>query len=465
MPQFTVSLDTFGNVRVESGVVIDITNSTPVVHRFKNSNSFAIPSDSMGATRWSPKFCGGSGRNIYVNPTPGYPEIPFGFYSLSRDLVWTPENEGSLKLAMDPNTFQIAIADSDDNIIAESDGSAFNPYGKISCSSAIMNGVQGSYWYEIDLGEGTGTVELAYNAFVVPDQFIVTYNNVDVIDTGLVGVSDYYDGSPAPIPVNGPGAGTATFTKSNSYPRTAILKVIAPFSNTVWECTLGCPNGGTPPFRPTPIPPNTTKIPFEVTTTSFGEGLFGDPVTISAVYEGNKLKGSANPDTGINKTRRTTVEFTSDAVNLGGSVDYGTEWHEVEFQWWAAEYVASTIEFRTIEDGTAVMYDGIDVIAIRDVGSLIDCSGAYQSTEYGAQQYNEARSFSASVIMHRNSPMTDMIVFLALNLDDGTIISIDGPYLDYEVPAVSTTRVCIPIAMIHPDLTVDQLCEGSILWK
>ena len=51
MPQFTVNLDIFGNITVESGVVIDITGSYPVIHYLKNSNSFQGSSSSSGVTR------------------------------------------------------------------------------------------------------------------------------------------------------------------------------------------------------------------------------------------------------------------------------------------------------------------------------------------------------------------------------------------------------------------------------
>lgn len=466
MPQFTVSLDTFGNVRVESGVVIDITGYSPVIHRFKNSNSYAISPDLMGATRWDPKFCGGSGRNIYVEPTPSNSSVPSGFYSLAEDYKWYPENENQFLWTIDPSTLQIQFKDNDGNVIAESAGGAFDPYGKIACSSALVNGSQGSYYYEVDLGTATGTVTLNYDAYSVPDRFIVSYDGSDVIDTGIVGDSGTYtdiDGNSVYVTVAGPGAGTISFNKSNAYPRTAILKVIAPYMGTAWECNLGCPGGSSPPFGPISSS-DYIKVPFTAPTTSFGTTLFGGAVTINATYEGNKSKGFVDPTTlAIIKQRRTTVKFQSEASGIGISSDFATEWDEEKFQLWSN--LESNIVFRTLSDGSAEIYDGTDVIATRPIGLILDCSGGYTSTEYGAVTYNDNQSFLTNVVMNRNSPMQDMIVFMAINRYAGSITSIEGPFLDFLIPDTTTTKVYIPLAMVHPNSTIDQLSEGSIIWK
>jgi len=468
MPQFTVSLDTFGNISVESGVIIDITGSFPLIHRFKNSTSFAIQADTMGASRWGPKFCGGSGKNIFVNPATTNPDGLTGFFSPTADWSWGPRNQNAYNWSMDPDTFTISLKDQDNNVLAESAAGAFNPYGPLACSSGLYNGVQGSYYYEIDLGTDTGTVNLTYDAYSIPDRFIVTYDGVDVIDTGLVGVSgDQYelDGTLVSVTVVGPGAGTASFTKSNALPRTAILKVIAPYQGTEWECNLGCPGGGTPPFNPI-TSSDLIKIPFTAPSTALGTATWGSSLTLDAYYEGNKAKGIVNLDTlEILPARRTTVEFQSECSTIGNSSDYLTEWHESTFQSWATDASTSSIVFRTFIDGSADIYDGTDIIATKAIGSVLDSSGGYSSTEYGAVTYNDNVSFLTSVTMHRNSPMSDMVVYITLNIIGSAIDSIDGPFLDFEIPTFSTGKKHIPLAMVHPDLTIDQLSEGSIIWK
>lgn len=123
----------------------------------------------------------------------------------------------------------------------------------------------------ITLGSGTGTVSLQFQAFNVPDRFIVQWNGNYVIDTGyrgdpaynigganrstftssLTGKVDPITGLTYPNNTQWPGDGypivisfgngTATFPKGASSPTTANVFVYGPIVGTAWTFTLGCP--------------------------------------------------------------------------------------------------------------------------------------------------------------------------------------------------------------------------------
>jgi hypothetical protein len=444
MPQFTVSLDSFGNIRVESGVVIDISGYAPIVHYLKNADSFSGSADSNGASRWKPKFCGGSGRNIYIDKTPDNTNVPYGWYSLRGDVYWVGENQNPFSFVLN-ESYTLFMQDNDGNVIAQSSGPTFNPYGQIACSSGMYNGTQGNYYYEVDLGTATGVVTFTYDAYTIQDRFIVTYGGSTVIDTGLVS-----------------GSGSATFTKSSSSDRIATVKVIAPNEGTIWNCNLGCPGGGSPPYQPltsTEFP----RVPFSITANALGETIFGGPTTITGWYEGNKAKGQVDPTTLAKiQVRRTTIDFTSDATLIPSSSISGYKWNEKKFQLWTSN---DSPLFFSIIDGVFSVSDATDIIAVSTAGSLLDPSGSYQSTEYGAQTYNGNAPFSLAVTMNRNTPMQDMVVYMTINFTGASIDSVEGPFMEFIMPIADNNQKHIPLAMIHEDLTIDQLSEGSIIWN
>lgn len=101
---------------------------------------------------------------------------------------------------------------------------------------------------EITLGSGTGTVTLNYNAFSVPDKFVVVFDGVEVINTGYRGdageqaaldaaLATY--GAPSET-IAGPGSGSANFVKSTAT-TTATVYVYGPMAGTAWQFTLECP--------------------------------------------------------------------------------------------------------------------------------------------------------------------------------------------------------------------------------
>jgi hypothetical protein len=95
----------------------------------------------------------------------------------------------------------------------------------------------------IDLGQNTGEVVLNYNAFSIPDKFVVSWNGNTVIDTGFRG-SDTYNADLNALgypDVSGVAEGSASFTKTTSSPSTATLTVTAPLDGTFWIAELKCP--------------------------------------------------------------------------------------------------------------------------------------------------------------------------------------------------------------------------------
>ncbi len=126
----------------------------------------------------------------------------------------------------------------------------------------------------ITLGTDEGTVELEFDAYNIPDLFLVHWDGEIVIDTGyrggftyeyggadrsnftsaLNGKVDPISGDTFPVDtdydhiepdgypiVTSGGSGTATFEKNKQYPTNATVEVYAPQEHTAWKFTLGCP--------------------------------------------------------------------------------------------------------------------------------------------------------------------------------------------------------------------------------
>lgn len=129
----------------------------------------------------------------------------------------------------------------------------------------------------INLGQSVGNTLLTYDAYGVPDRFVVYYDNKVAIDTGYRGEASYYNigganrsafnasltGKQDPVTggtyplstsiagiqsdgypeVIAPGRGSITFNKNLANVTSADIKVYAPMSGTAWELTMGLPNG------------------------------------------------------------------------------------------------------------------------------------------------------------------------------------------------------------------------------
>jgi hypothetical protein len=114
----------------------------------------------------------------------------------------------------------------------------------VACNaSTSYSGGAGFASYTINLGSGTGTVTLTYQAYNVPDRWRVVWGGVEVINTGFRGSSANNAAlNAAGFPsVVGPGNGSTTFSKNASSPTNATVYVDAPLSGTEWVFTLSCP--------------------------------------------------------------------------------------------------------------------------------------------------------------------------------------------------------------------------------
>lgn len=156
----------------------------------------------------------------------------------------------------------------------------------------------------VTLGTGTGTISFSFDAYGVPDRFVVEWNSGVVIDTGYRGTSNYdfgganrgtfnasLTGLTDPITsttypdlvnfpddgyprVTSPGNGSTTFNKSLASPTNAVIDVYGPLSGTAWTFTMGCPptttttSTSTTTTTSTSTTTTTTTIPPTTTTTT-----------------------------------------------------------------------------------------------------------------------------------------------------------------------------------------------------
>lgn len=85
------------------------------------------------------------------------------------------------------------------------------------------SGNQGIFTSTYDLGKNCGTFDFTYDAFTIPDQFQILFENQILLDTGSIS-----NGTTIPI----------TYTGSTSM---VSVVVIANLTGTAWTYTIGCP--------------------------------------------------------------------------------------------------------------------------------------------------------------------------------------------------------------------------------
>jgi len=100
--------------------------------------------------------------------------------------------------------------------------------------------------YVFNLGV-TGTSTLTYEAYDVPDKWVIVQDGDILLDTGYRGSNDFQSflndalaerGLP-PETIQGIGQGTAQFTVNSLSP--VYVYVYAPISGTLFETTISCP--------------------------------------------------------------------------------------------------------------------------------------------------------------------------------------------------------------------------------
>lgn len=161
----------------------------------------------------------------------------------------------------DDYTWTVTATDADGNTVALADSATI---AGLACGAEqdYEGGQSFPTQITVLLGAGIGDVTLDYLTGTNPDRFVVTYDGVDVIDTGYVGDSSFQAALDADLagrglppstivqyttPTDGTGLDTdpgtmhAVFAKTTATPTTATLKIYGPLSGTQWQARLGCP--------------------------------------------------------------------------------------------------------------------------------------------------------------------------------------------------------------------------------
>ena len=93
----------------------------------------------------------------------------------------------------------------------------------------------------------TGTSTLTYQAYDIPDKWVIIQDGVVLLDTGYRGAASYQAaldtelalrGMP-PETIQGVGSGTANFSVGSTSP--LYVYVYAPLTNTSFQTTISCP--------------------------------------------------------------------------------------------------------------------------------------------------------------------------------------------------------------------------------
>ena len=438
MSAFSTTKSNIGDLSIEAGVVVDITAATTAVFDISPQTNTAVVSDpSTAATRAAPRFAGGSSRNFLIE-TFINSSIPSGWFKQNGLYNWSAEDgEFTVEVASDGS---LQWSDGTDVIMTAPAGSI--PIADwISCSTAATAGGSGNQEITVDLGSATGLVTLNFNAYTVPDKFFVDWDGSTVINTGFRGVSGTYDG--VPVTVAGPGAGTASFTKTTAAPSLCTLRIEAPFTGTQWDVNLGCPGGGSPPY----VTPPTGRSTFSATSTAYGDTLNGGtPFTLDVIYEGG--------------ASYTFIELVSDPLTdyLAGNLVQNTPTR------WTDYYFNVTIN----SAGDAEISDPTDVVAIRPtvVGEelYLDPTGSYEATAYGRNTYNLGVEFFASISMVITPPL-ELYTYLKVSVTAGSITGVKGPYSSPTLPANTSGVKILPISYSDGLGKVTQYYEGAVLWK
>lgn len=121
----------------------------------------------------------------------------------------------------------------------------------IKCGDTVnYNGIKGTQYYYVDVGESVGSCSIDYNAYDIPDRFTMTWGD-NSYTTCFVGASSYNSqlhalgfGS-----VAGPGAGNLKFYKDKAFPTIVGIRVDAPLDGTLWAFKANCIKLPTPSLQ------------------------------------------------------------------------------------------------------------------------------------------------------------------------------------------------------------------------
>ena len=224
MAQFSTNKDAFGNVTLETGALIDLSQSTTFYKYIGNTEIDAVLIDPVSnTTRLAPRFSGGSGRNILIRNNVVPDVTPYGWIVPDTSESWLAED--GVFYASVNGSGEIEFSD-DTNIIAVSD-----PYPFPTSVSAMVTANQFYGWGgATPPGNGPGTRTITIGAGIGPVifksdggfisggltfRFEVVWNGTTVINTGNLASGSSFShsftkttASPATISVTLTSAGT-----------------------------------------------------------------------------------------------------------------------------------------------------------------------------------------------------------------------------------------------------------------
>ena len=174
-----------------------------------------------------------------------------------------------------------------------------------SVNVTYSGSASGSVLYDINLGSGIGSTKFYYNSSDVPDQFIVTYDGVDIINTGYVGDSSYNQYlTNANFPtINGIASSSISFDKLSSTSN-AYVRVNSPLTGSNWAFNLN-----------NPVPPSYTILSIPSVTETYTSTQFA--YNISVVNNSNSISSG---DITISTTFASG--FSVQSVSVGNNTSY-----------------------------------------------------------------------------------------------------------------------------------------------
>lgn len=206
---------------------------------FKNDNTEAdvVFSVTGGNANFEYNWNFGDGEIATINPNPVVNGVVLKTYTVD------PDNDETYNVA-------ITITNKVTGCSAQRNVPINISAPSVPCDQAFNHsGNTGDFFYFIDFGNDTGTAGIDYNAFSIPDRFIIEWDGNVVADSGYVGASSYNSsliqaGVPQSLINTGSpstGSGTLTFNKNKSTPTKAKIIVQAPLGSTGWNVQGRCP--------------------------------------------------------------------------------------------------------------------------------------------------------------------------------------------------------------------------------
>lgn len=188
--------------------------------------------------------------NIYQAPTASNPDL------ITTITAAQLEEGFALSGSNIHNAYYLECVDT--NSVIRSSTTLLNCEGGVALDDVVCpepvtfsGGIVFPATYTVDLGLETGSVSLQFEAYQVPDKFILNWSGSTVINTGYRGTTYYTSNlntalaaqNAQPESITYPGNGTVSFYKSTPLPNIAYIQVYAPMEGTAWNLTVNCPDG------------------------------------------------------------------------------------------------------------------------------------------------------------------------------------------------------------------------------